>query len=104
MAEEEKKSQVPNNKFLKVITIAKRARQLFEGGRPLIENLPLTDPIDTAIKEVEAHKILVEIKKPKEFKLSEDLPKATAAPAEEGKPRVRATKIVRHKKAKKKKK
>jgi DNA-directed RNA polymerase subunit K/omega len=102
---ENEKASKPQNKFLRVITIAKRARQISEGSRPLLANVSANDPIDAAIREVEAAKILIEIKKPKEFKLIDDIFKTVEEPPEEIKPKaVRTTRVVRSKKAKKKKK
>ena len=97
---EEKNIVKPSNKFIKIITIAKRARQLAEGSRPLLETHS-PDPIENAWREVESDRIVVEIKKPKEFKLAPE-PLAEETPPE--KQKVRATKIIRPKKAKKTKK
>lgn len=50
--------RVPN-RFLLSVAVAKRARQLQEGARPLIEipeGIPMI-PVITALKEIEANKI-----------------------------------------------
>ena len=98
---EEKKIIKPVNKFLRVITIAKRARQLSEGARPLVEGHS-NDPIETAMREVEASKIQVEMKKPKEFKLVKET--ILAEIFQEKPSKVRSTKVTKSKKAKKGKK
>ena len=52
--------QIPN-RFLLAMVAAKRAKQLYKGGQPLIDNKANNKKIVLALREVAAGKVEVEI-------------------------------------------
>jgi len=52
--------------FKLVVLAAKRALEIAEGKKPLVEIPPETKPIETVFKEIDEHKITYEAKKKNE--------------------------------------